>query len=79
MALNCSDGGSGLPHNDDAQDVVERIDSESERFLRGEICTCFSICKRKYKHFNEISTLQLNVLLVVSKQNLHDCYYSFTF
>ena len=44
--------GSGLPHRleaheeeFDVNDVEERSEIESDRFLRGEIWTCFSICK----------------------------------
>lgn len=35
--------GSGEPHNDDAQDVDDRNDTESDRFRCGDIWTCFNI------------------------------------
>uniref|UniRef100_A0A182IWK7 Uncharacterized protein n=1 Tax=Anopheles atroparvus TaxID=41427 RepID=A0A182IWK7_ANOAO len=44
-------GGSGLPQSDEAHDVDERIESESDRLRIGDICTCFSICKGKRTKF----------------------------
>lgn len=40
---NESIGGSGLPHNEDAHDVDDRNDTESDRFRCGDIWTCFNI------------------------------------
>lgn len=38
-----SPGGSGLPHKDDAHDVDDRSDIESNRFRLGDVWTCFNI------------------------------------
>lgn len=49
--------GSGLPQSDEAQDepvenvVDERREIESDRFLKGEMWTCFSICNWRWFAF----------------------------